>query len=399
MRMPTGPRAAICATCVLVSILARAADTTALEATLDPSEMFRPGVSLIWSPTGQASWDALLEYHQVRKIDMHPRSITAEKMNDFKWEKAPVLPAGTVIYSGDDNEAFREKIRVDLRSRVGLGAAAMIGPYKPPGTLLRDGTVILLKSAIMVSAISCKPRFPVDFVPDARPKLFTNSAGRQFKALGFGVTGQTDSKYDTAVRVLDDDLAGNFSLRLAFFTNDDQKRECLVISTALGHQNLTDLLMQVRGLLQKERVPEKIVEIRGKKWRYADILAAGDILWMPNIKAFHYCEYMDLIGKRYLEDPKTESWWEIAEAAQLLNISFDHKGVMVQSVFKVAPNFLTATGGGVGGSKVQTDAPLPLYPKTFIFDKPFVASLWREGAAWPYLACYVDGPEMLTSPK
>jgi hypothetical protein len=42
---------------------------------------------------------------------------------------------------------------------------------------------------------------------------------------------------------------------------------------------------------------------------------------------------------------------------------------------------------------------LPPYPKRFLFDRPFIASFWREGADWPYLACWIDGPEMLTVKK
>src|SRR5579859_2992475 len=71
---------------------------TALESTLDLSEKFRPGVSLMWSPCGQAAWDELRAYHHVDKIEMRPRSRTAEILDAFKWDRDKTLPDGTVIF-------------------------------------------------------------------------------------------------------------------------------------------------------------------------------------------------------------------------------------------------------------------------------------------------------------
>ena len=304
---------------------------------------------------------------------------------------------GTVIFSGDDSEAFREKIRTELRLKVGEPAAAMIGPYQPPGLVQREPPVWRLKSALMVSAIACKPRFPVDFIPDPIPKLFSTSAGRQVKALGFGSTGTMSTKYDVAVRVLEDDLAGSSSLRLSFF-KEDNTRECMVLTTGQGHKNLEGALTHARELLSQERVREKIIEKDGKKWRYTDTLELNDVLWVPHLSATLCCDYPDLIGKKYLQDTTGQFWWEIREATQLMNVRLDHRGAMVQAVFKVAPNFLTSAGGASPGQPLA-EPPPPIYPKSFVYDKPFVASLWREGADWPYLAFWVDGPEMLTLAK
>jgi hypothetical protein len=65
---------------------------TSLESTLDLKEKFKHGVSLMWSPCGQAAWDELRAYHHVAEIDMTPRSHTAEVLNAFKWERDKVLP-------------------------------------------------------------------------------------------------------------------------------------------------------------------------------------------------------------------------------------------------------------------------------------------------------------------
>lgn len=374
-----------------------AAQPSVLEATLDIKEGFQEGVSLMWSPCGQAAWDSLLQYHGVQQIEMNPKSVTADVLNAFRLDRASVLPGGAVIFAGDDSEAFRQRVREDLRRRIGETAAAMIGPMRPVGLVQREPLVWRIKSALVVSAISCKPRFPCDFVPDPAPRIFSNSVGRQFRTLGFGVSGKLSAGYGDAVRVLEDDLSGSNALRLAFSTDGKGVPECLVLSTGMGHKNLESALVHVRGLLRKERVPERVVEKHGKKWRYTDTLWYGDTLWVPHLSAAMCSEYPDLVGKRYLENKVDETWWEIAEAAQLLNVRLDHKGALVQAVFTVPPDFLSTAGGEPGGQPAQ--APLPLYPKSFAFDKPFVASLWRESADWPYLACWVDGPDMLVLAK
>lgn len=377
----------------------RAAEPTVLEATLDLKEAFQEGVSLMWSPCGQAAWDSLLQYHGVKEIDMNPNSVTAEVLNAFRLDKASVLPTGTVIFAGDDSEAFRQRIRDDLRKRIGEAAAAMIGPMRPAGLVQREPPVWRIKSALVVSAISCKPRFPCDFVPDPDPRIFTDRAGHQFRTLGFGSSGKHSATYDDAVRVLEDDLAGTNALRFAFFTGEGGTPECLVLSTGGKHKNLESALVHVRDLLRQERVPEKVVEKQGKRWRYTDTLWYGDTLWVPHLSAAMCSEYPDLIGKKYLEHKvnNLDYWWQIAEATQLLNVRLDHKGALVQAVFQVSPDFLSAAGGASGG--LPPPEKLPLYPKSFAFDKPFVASLWREGADWPYLACWVDGPDVLVLAK
>jgi hypothetical protein len=74
-------------------------------------------------------------------------------------------------------------------------------------------------------------------------------------------------------------------------------------------------------------------------------------------------------------------------------LNLGHEGVLVEAVFKLAPDFLSM-GGTSPNSEVDIKQ-LPEYPKNFIFNKPFLATLWLKDADWPYLACWVDGPALL----
>jgi hypothetical protein len=118
-------------------------------ATLDPAEPLKPGASLFWSPTAQAAWDQLKAYHGVKAVELKPHTPVADVLNGFVWDAAKTLPDGTVVYGGDDSEMLRDQIRQMLRQKVGANAAAMIGPYVPPGPV--NEFVDRLHSALFVS--------------------------------------------------------------------------------------------------------------------------------------------------------------------------------------------------------------------------------------------------------
>ncbi|WP_113959264.1 hypothetical protein [Roseimicrobium gellanilyticum] len=375
-----------CAVLHSVSPKAPAQISAPVETTLDVAEPFRDGVSLVWSPNGQAAWDSLKAYHKVDKIVMRPRSVTAETLDAFKWDQSKVLPPDTLIFAEDDTPEFRERVRTALRKQVGENAARLIEPYEPP-------TVVGMKKALIVTSFVARPKFPSSFIPDTNPKRFRDRKGNAFQAYGFGTQGKHAGSHGDNVRVLADDLNDQFALRFTFYTGDDRDRQCMVLSTPGTHQDFESALKDIKELLGKERIPMKAVEKEGKRWRYTDTLSPNDELWLPDIHATTLCEYPDLSNKRYLESGG--GYWILGPVKQLLNMRLNHEGALVETTFVVPPTFLSS---GADKNAVPVDQ-LPLYPKRFIFDRPFIASFWREGADWPYLACWIDGPEMLTVKK
>jgi hypothetical protein len=298
-----------------------------------------------------------------------------------------------VIFGGDDSETFRRQIREELQRRCGKKAAEMIGPYEPPGPIAGTNT-IRIKSALMVSAFTRALRFPGSFADDGAPKDFINTAGKPCKAYGFGTSGAQSGSYGESVRVLEDDLKGNFCLRLKIASGKQDNPECLVLMRDASLTNLHDAIGRMRSLLEEPRQPERMVEAAGQKWVYTDTLETNEVLWLPELHAALSIDFRDLVGKQYLR--RGDFWWQIREAQQLLNFRLNHIGALTTMVFKVAPDFLTSTASAQG---VTASAPRNHYRKAFVFDKPFVASFWKEGAEYPYLACWVDGPEMLVGKK
>lgn len=364
--------------------------SSSLEATLDVGEKFRDGVSLIWSPVGNAAWSDLLDFHNVDKILMDPRSPTAEMLNAFQMDEAKVLPPGTLSFVGPDSEKFRDEVRTALRKHLGEGAAQAIRPFVP----LPNGSP---RAAMVTCAVARRPFFPSHFAPDAEPRLFTDRLGVHYRTVGFGARGKAASTYGENVRVLADDLTGHFSLRLNFFVPENGKQEFLVLSTSGKHPSLEDAIKETRGLLAQKREPERRVDVSGVTHRYTDTLEMVDELWIPYLKASVLCDYPDLIGKSYLKTAQEPTGWILRDACQFLHWKLDHEGAVIQVAAAMAP-------ADPFGPPPEKEAPtpinlLPLYRKIFVFDKPFIATVWREGADWPYFACWVDGPDMLMVKK
>lgn len=374
------------------SLLAQQAPEQVI-ATLDLDEKFTPGLSLLWSPSGQAVWDEMKAFHKVPAIELEPYTPVADVLNRFQWDAAKTLPDGTLIFSGEDSEQRRNEIRGILQKRMGVHAAAMIGPYLPPAYL--GGGVTRERTALFVSCLSHSPQFPVTF---ARSKgLFRLSDGRQVSAQGLGCKGALAAAYGDAVRVLADDLQGGCILALALSAVEKEKPAFLMLATRPGFGSLGEAVEWMRETLKKPAPADQAVKVGNSWWRWRHELTGSDELCLPFLQTTLACDYGELVGKTYLRQKNDmgETFWRIREAQQLLSFRLNERGTMTQAVFKVVPDVLSV-GGAPDGVKPPEPKQLPPLPRRFLFNAPFVASLWIKGAEWPYLACWVDSKKVLS---
>ncbi len=366
---------------------------TRVTATLDVGEKFQSGLSMLWSPSGQAAWDKMREFHGVKTIELEPPTHIADVLNQFKWDAAKTLPDGTVVYGGEDSEARRVEIREMLRKRVGANAAAMIGPYLPPGRV--DANTVRLGSAIFVSCISHSPRFPVGFA--LKKSIFSYSNGQGTPVQGFGSEGPHAASLGDALDVIADDLKGTVILKLPFYGEAESRPCFLTLAKAPSMTCLENGIQRVRQALKSPLPADQAIKQNNKWWRYHNHLTAVDRFWMPKLKTTLSCDYGELIGKNYLRQPNGPgfTYWQIREAQQLLSFRLNEQGSMTQAVFKIVPDFLSSSGGADTPSDAPKIESLPFLPRVFAFDGPFLAALWMKDAEWPYLACWVDSEEVL----
>jgi hypothetical protein len=384
----------ILAVCFVGSVNAQVKYTGDLIATLDPSEEFRPGVSLFWSPTGQAAWDQLRGYHGVKEINLEPHTPVAQVLNNFQWDAAKTLPDGTVVFGGEDSNEFRERIRSELRRKVGANAAAMIGPFAPPGFV--DNTTTRLGSALFVSCISHAPRFPASFRPSKA--VFKHSGDKHPLVAGFGCQKSETTAHFDVVEIIADDFKGSYILKLTFFTGEKERPEFMLVGLRPGLKSLAEGVEWMKAGMKKPLPVDQAVQYNNAWWRYHNQLTPEDHFWMPKLKTTFSCDFGELIGKTYLRQPVPggETFWKIREAQQMLSLRLDEHGVLAQAVFKIPPDFLMSGGGVAANAKPNDPTKLPFLPRSFLFNSPFIATLWMKGAEWPYLACWIDSESALT---
>jgi hypothetical protein len=369
-------------------------ETVKVEMTLDYAEAFKPGVSLIWSPCGQAAWDMMKRFYKVDDIPVDPPSRSADVLNAFQWEPAKVLPPGTYVFGGIDSPSVRHEVRDQVRRIAGPHAASMIGDFQSPGQVATG--VTRLASALFVSCLAQKTVFPGRFIPDVKPQIFGSTKSHTNLAKGFGCQGARSATYDRNFIVLKDDLKGTSVVQLVLHSDVEGLSQSLIL---LQHPDLTSLeqgMNVIREAIKNPLPPVSIVEASGKSWRYTHQLLEGDRFWMPYLKASLLCDFTDLVGRsfhRKSENAGSYTEWRIREAQQFLNLSLGHEGVLVEAVFKIPADFLSVSGGET--TPKMDAAKLPDYPKSFIHNQPFLATLWLKDADWPYLACWVDGPALL----
>jgi hypothetical protein len=362
--------------------------------TLDPAEKFKPGASLFWSPTAQAAWDQLKNYHGVKAIELDPHTPVADVLNNFVWDAGKTLPDGTVVYGGDDSEKLREDIRHMLRLKIGANAAAMIGPYQLPGRVRED--VERLHSALFVSCLAHAPRFPASFKASNAP--FRLSNGEKPRVAGFGCAKDEVLAHFDVVQILADDRRGSFLLKITFFTGEKARPEFMLVGTKPQLTSLAEGIEWMKRAMKQPLPVDQVVSHNNAWWRYHNQLTPADVFWMPKLKTKLACDFGELIGKSYLKQTLPNgwlAWWEIREAQQLIVFKLDEEGALAHAVLRVAPDFLAAAGGSGLGPKPSDATKLPPLPRRFVFDQPFVMALWMRGAEWPYLASWVDSEDVL----
>lgn len=368
--------------------------------TLNPNEPFKPGQALVWSPSAQACWDQMRLYHGLKKIEFDDHDPITDVLNGDTVDFKATFPPGTVIYGGDDSPERRASIRAELMKKAGPQAAKLIGDFRPPGQIGEDH--YRLKSALFVSCISHAPKFPIGFTRDQGRRAFHVSEGQKLMLRGFGAHDVQASQLGDGFVVLADDLQGGHVLRLAFMPEGEESMDALILVQKPGLKTLGDMLKWARDSIQSPIAPQRAIQYDGRWWRYTHQLTGSDTFWMPKLKVSLVCDHTELIDKTYLRTPipgtQYTTFWRIIEAQQMLNFRLGEVGAMTQMVFKVAPDFESMGGGGAGTGeqpKGMSLASLPEWPKQFTLDKPFLAALWRKGADWPYLACWVDSGLMV----
>jgi hypothetical protein len=267
-------------------------------------------------------------------------------------ERCPpdTLPEGAyVAMAGFADRGIADKIEAELRAKFG-GAA----PPLPTG--FRENPPLLFVSYCHLQR---RLFFPQKFTRSQNPLEFIDRTGIT-EVKNFRASGSMSATYSADVRILRHTEQRGFAVRL----NSKVKDEFIVLATMARPPTLRQGVLAVRNLLQRK--PDQ------------GGIESGDLLIVPIIKIKVADNFPNLCD-RLLLNPGFEKTY-FYRVHQDIRFHMDESGAKVKS-----------TAFGEEGYFGDIPKPKPPRPRQwrFVFDRPFLLTVWRKDAEQPYLAIWV----------
>jgi len=120
-------------------------------------------------------------------------------------------------------------------------------------------------------------------------------------------------------------------------------------------------------------------DVNGKNVSYWDTPVEDDVLAIPIVNLNTEANFPQLCGRRFLNPGGAEQY--LSRIYQDISFKLDQSGAEVRS-----------TSSGV---TVMGEPPPKPRPRQFIFNQPFLRTVWKAKASLPYLAVWVAGPDVL----
>jgi hypothetical protein len=191
----------------------------------------------------------------------------------------------------------------------------------------------------------------------------------------FGYTHQDSDGYDNGIYIIDYTNKDNFTLELL----TKKANEKIILAKIPTPKNLNDAInLTAKYIFSKWENDEKIKK-NGKAGSRFYGLVSQDTLIIPVINLDQKVNFDDLC-KRSIKNTIFKAN-TLGQAFQKVNFKMNETGATVTSEAAIEDYF------GGGSSYVE--------PKNLIFDKPFLLCLWKTGAKTPYLAIWINNPDIL----
>lgn len=107
-----------------------------------------------------------------------------------------------------------------------------------------------------------------------------------------------------------------------------------------------------------------------------------DTILVPYISLQQHRSFPKLINRKLLIKKTDSVIYKICQAQQKVDFSLSKKGAKVSSYAMIE-------------MISESSVPKRVSPRDFHFDRPFLCTMWKDGEAMPYLAIWVNGPDVL----
>ena len=317
--------------------------------------------SQVYCPTFLVTWNKIGKITG-KPIELKSQPLLAKMLNKAKLPEN-VLPENSyVAIAGPANNATKQQLLKMLNKRFGKIKISL------PLWHTFNQAVIFAYCYFQRSL-----SFPKRFLRSKnKPLKFTSSTGTH-EVQFFGATKKTAGDYSSQVKILNYKDKDNFSLRLTSkITN-----EFIVLTKMSKPQTFMEGIKKIRQNFETKKSYFCIVTNNNKKIYYRNNLGEGDLLIIPIIDFSITRNFSELCNKNFINHGFTNLW--INNALQNIKFKLDETGAYVKSE---------------AGIDIFC-SPKMFKKRRFIFNKPFLVTLWKKNALQPYLALWVANNDIL----
>lgn len=340
--------------------ISRAESTAVLKTDTVPKN----GITQVWSPLFQATWDKFNTRRQGKLIKVEPKNDIMSAMDRFTWNETEVMPTGGyAVFAGPSTAEFatevRNKVLKQFRYHMTIGQP----PENDRGETLYG---------VLVRDLNFKQQF---YRSRKHPMDFKDSAGKTHQVSFFGTAGKLSNDYGSNVRVLSyDQQKQSFILSVT----TDKTGERLIIyrpenpisfNTAFAHIN------------KARKSP-----LNGATGSLTDgFLHKYDMVKIPYLNIDVSTDFTDQLQglRHYSQEPEP---WIITKAVQITKFELFEKGARVRVETRMdAEPF---------GGEPPKPPKITYIPRQFICDRPFFVFIWKDKATLPYFATWASSSDI-----
>ncbi len=305
----------------------------------------KEGKNLLYCSTFQLAWNELKEDIIKEDILLQNEPPMVKMLNKGLSTKEDISEKNYVAMVGFEKDGIIEKINKALKER-----------FKDEAPLVNEH---MSSDDIFAYAFLYKNlRFKEEFEDLKDPILFSSN-GETAEVKGFGIkkyASKVHKDIGKQVSILDYKDDFDFIIRLTSDSPDDE----IILAKLNPERTLVKTIEAIQTRIEKSK-PE--------------ILEKDDVLKIPKFDFDVIRSYRELTNKPFVNKGFTEYF--IIKAIQNIRFKLDQKGALLKSDAKIV---MTKNGSEA---------------KYLIFDEPFLIYLKEKNSKYPYLAIWVDNPELL----
>jgi hypothetical protein len=309
-----------------------------------------PGRNVLFCSTFQLAWNEMKNNIIREDIRLEKPLEMVRRLNSGRATKADISEEDYLSMVGYGADNIADKINRALRTKFGDGAPVVDDIYNDDDIIL--AYAFLWKELQFANAFE-----------DCIDPIHFNAGGGRAPVEGFGIVhyaGERHSNLRDQVEIIEYEHPGDFIVGLASTNPDDE----IILANVSPGRTLLDTYEQVNRRAERAR--------RGTG---ASRLGDKDVLLIPKFDVAIDHRYASLLGL-HLRNEGFQQYF-VAEARQDVRFRLDECGAAVKS------EAILAIKKG------------PMDFKLLRFDKPFLLYLKKKGAAYPYLAVWVENTELM----